>query len=104
MPLDIVSELQGSARILGLKGRLDVVTSDLLQKRLREVAGEPLVVLDLAGVDYVSSAGLRVLLAAHDELPRLVLSGLQEYVREVLEVAGLDTVFETAPSVAEAAR
>lgn len=109
MPLEIVPEDQGAVRVLRLKGRLDAVTSDRLQQHLSGLVRERArVVLDLGGVDYVSSAGLRVLLAAHDDLERgggrLILAAIQDYVAEVLEVAGLDSVLPSARTVEEAVR
>jgi len=69
-------------------------------------AGESHLVLNLAGVDYISSAGLRVLLATAQKLSRqdgkLVLCELQPAVREVLEISGLLTVFVVAATEAEA--
>ena len=69
-------------------------------------AGDSHLVLNLAGVDYISSAGLRVLLTTTQRLSRqsgkLVLCELQPGVREVLEISGLLTVFAVAATEAEA--
>jgi stage II sporulation protein AA (anti-sigma F factor antagonist) len=63
-------------------------------------------VLNLAGLDFISSAGLRVLLATSKKLSRqngkLVLCELQPAVRKVLEISGLLTVFVVAATEEEA--
>ena len=63
-------------------------------------------VLDLAGLDYVSSAGLRVLLKAAKEAraagSRFALAGLRPAVREVFEVSGFFAVLTAYPTRAEA--
>lgn len=108
MPLTIRETLKAEVLVLNLEGRLDVGTSPALEKRLHEAfdGGGRRLVLDLAGLEYVSSAGLRVLLAALDRLEkaegRMVLSGTQGYVLEVFDVAGLVTVFPMVPTLEEA--
>lgn len=79
--------------ILQVKGRLDTVTSPQLEQtleKLLEKEGE--LVLDFTALEYISSAGLRVLLAAHKRMEtqegRLVIRGANAVVREVFIVTG----------------
>lgn len=108
MPLTIRETPKPEVLVLNLEGRLDVGTSPALERRLQEAfdGGGRRVVLDLGGLEYVSSAGLRVLLAALDRLEkaagRMVLSGTRGYVLEVFDVAGLATVFPMVPTLEEA--
>jgi anti-sigma B factor antagonist len=85
--------------VLGLKGRLDSNTSDDFEKKLLGLilAGETRLVLDFKDLDYISSAGLRVLLKAAKELKRnngrLAFCSLKDYIREIFELSGFVTFF-----------
>jgi len=69
-------------------------------------AGASHLILNLVGVDYISSAGLRVLVATSKKLSRqngkLVLCELQPCVREIFEISGLLTILAVAATEAEA--
>jgi anti-anti-sigma factor len=92
------------ALVLAPAGRLDSVTSNELEKQVvsRLAAGEKRLVLDLAGVEYISSAGLRVLLMAAKRLKEppgaLVLCGMAPSVRSVLQLAGFLPLFVVEPA------
>jgi len=78
-----------------LTGRVSHANSASLENAIEEArAGARELVLDLAGVDYVSSAGLQVLTRASERLSgsggRLVLAAAQPPVRVALELAGLE--------------
>jgi len=85
-------------------GRLESKTSPDLDKKVVALlaAGERKFVVDLAGIEYVSSAGLRVLLMLAKKLSggagRLALCGLNPPVREVFEIAGLGTLLALYPT------
>ncbi len=91
-----------------LTGHLNATTALAAEATLASTidAGALHLVLNLAGLDYISSAGLRVLLATFKKLSRqhgkLVLCELQPGVREILEISGLLTVFVVAATEAEA--
>ena len=101
--MQIGEQRTGSALVLFPAGRLDSVTSNELEKHVasRLDAGERRLVVDLAGVEYISSAGLRVLLMAAKRLKEppaaLVLCGLGPSVRTVLELAGFLPLFVIEP-------
>ncbi len=69
--------------------------------------GPKKVVVDLSTVDYISSAGLRVILVAAKTVKSqggsLTLCGLSGNVREVMEVSGFDVLFGAHEGIAEAA-
>jgi anti-anti-sigma factor len=85
-------------------GRVDSTTSEALERSLlrRLEQGERRLVLDLAGVEYISSAGLRVLLMLAKRLQQppgaLVLCALADGVRQVFELAGFLPLFAVEPS------
>ena len=97
--------------VLALKGRLDQSTAEDVQTALaphlaRCAAGQDHVVLDMAGVDYVSSAGLRVLMLASKQAKAqkgsLVLVGVQPLVQEILEISKFTLILRTLPAVRDA--
>lgn len=101
-------EIRGDIAILRPVGRLDSATSPELESTVHErlQAGCNRLVFDLADMDYVSSAGLRVILMAGKKLRgtqgKLVLSGLREDVRDVFEVSGFLHLFPVTRSLDEA--
>jgi anti-anti-sigma factor len=80
-------------------GRIDTTTAPALEKHLIGLlaAGERLIVVDFAGVDYISSAGLRVMLLLarrlRDAGGRLGLCGMGDAVRQVFQLAGFLPLF-----------
>lgn len=102
--MDIREETRGDVLVVVAAGRLDSNSAATLEAVVpaRAQANAKLV-LDLAGVPYVSSAGLRVLLigakAARATGHRLVLSGLSPSVREVFDISGFTSIFAIEPDV-----
>jgi stage II sporulation protein AA (anti-sigma F factor antagonist) len=95
----IGEEKDGRALVIAPEGRVDSASSGELERLVvsRIDAGEKRLVMDLSGVEYISSAGLRVLLMAAKRLKEppagLVLCGLGPSVRTVLELAGFLPLF-----------
>jgi anti-anti-sigma factor len=89
-------------------GRLDSASSPDLERLVNEQieGGIRRVVFDLGDMDYVSSAGLRVILMAGKKLRtvqgKLALCGMRDMVREVFEMSGFLTLFAVTPGVDEA--
>ena len=73
-------------------GRLDTITAPVLEKTISEhIDNMQSLVLDLKGLEYISSAGLRVLLGAQKKMNKngsMKLTGVCEDVMEVLEMTG----------------
>ncbi len=78
--------------IIEIAGRLDTITAPALDKTINEDIGDTKnLVLDLKGVEYISSAGLRVLLAAQKKMQKIgsmKVTGVCEEVMEVFEMTG----------------
>ena len=93
---------------LKLKGRLDAIWSDHVGRALAECvrAGQHALALDMAEVDYISSAGIRILVVYARQLKaihgRLSVINASENVRTVLRLAGLGTFLQVAASPAAA--
>ena len=102
--MEIDEEQAGETLVIAPRGRVDSVSSGELERHVvsRLDAGARRVVIDLAGVEYISSAGLRVLLLAAKRLKppqgALVLCGLGPSVKTVLELAGFMSLFAVEPS------
>jgi anti-anti-sigma factor len=99
--MEIREERDGQAVVVAPVGRVDSGTARELEKALlgRVAAGDRRLVVDLQGVEYISSAGLRVLLLGANALRpvggSLVLCAMRESVREVFELAGFTDIFTT---------
>ena len=84
--------------VLRLEGRLDAVTTQVLEKKLNALINEHRVniLLDFFQVDYLSSAGLRLLLAYSKTLKAkngaLVLFSLDDQVMEIMKLAGFEKI------------
>lgn len=102
MALDIKQEEHGAVKVLTLVGRLDTETApdfELAAHDLFEAGGRQFVA-DMSQISYVSSAGLRVLLALAKKVEgqgALRLAGLQPVVKEVFEKSGFSRLFQIFP-------
>lgn len=106
--MSVTFEIQGPALVVDLLGRLDSANSAAVEGSLLErvTATEGPVVLDLARLDYISSAGLRVVLIVAKRMKqagrRLVLCGLQPNIRDVFEISGFLSILDVAGKRSEA--
>lgn len=82
----------GSELKLDLTGRLDTTTAPQLEAELKKcIGGVENLILDFAELDYISSAGLRVLLSAQkvmNKQGKMVIRHVNETIAEVFEVTG----------------
>lgn len=106
--LDIRISDTNQVAVVEAQGRIDSNTAHELGSALSHVidSGHSQIVLDIAGVDYMSSAGLRELVAAlkkvRNENGDMRIAQVTERVYEVLELSGLHTIFRLYDSRAEA--
>lgn len=96
--MNINKQENGTELIISLEGRLDTATSPQLEAELREsVDNKSALIFDFAGVEYVSSAGLRVLLSARKimkEKGKMKLKNVSETVMEVFEITGFCDILD----------
>jgi len=108
--MEIIEEKKGTVNTFKLQGRLDSNTSQVFEKRLFDAItdGSRNVVIDFKELDYISSAGLRVILKATKALKRedgrILLCSMQDYVKEVFEIAGFDSFLPIVPTLDDAIR
>lgn len=106
--MDITEETRGDVLIISIKGRLDAISSPTAEKHVFELIndGAKKLVLDLAGVDYLSSAGMRMLLSTTKKLKglsgKMVLCAVTPNVLDVLKISGFDHVLDIARTQDEA--
>lgn len=102
--MEIVSEQLGERLILQVTGRLDSHWADHLTRHLDERVrgGQHRITLDLAGIDYISSMGIRVLVNFHKKLKAIdghfAIERPSEPVGKVLQMAGLLALLAPAPA------
>lgn len=81
---------------VALTGRLDTTTAPQLEAELKaSVPGLTALILDFAGLEYISSAGLRVLLSAQKVMNKqgeMIIRGANETIMEVFEVTGFTDI------------
>jgi anti-sigma B factor antagonist len=108
--LEIIEERQNDINIYRLMGQLDTNTSQEFEHRLFKAItnGAKNLVLNLNGLHYISSAGIRVILKAINAIRRLdgriMLCCLQDYVKEVFETSGVGLLLPIFPTKDEAIR
>ena len=90
--MTITKTQNAAALTLAVEGRLDTTTAPELEKELKSsLAGVSELTLDFAKLEYISSAGLRVLLSAQKQMSKqgsMVVKNVNELVQEVFEVTG----------------
>src|SRR6187401_3052836 len=92
MGLEIaVTEVGNGGRCVALRGRLDSQTAPMLDERLELILSSATALLfDMAGLEYISSAGIRVLVKARKALEArgggMAVANLQPMVRQVFEI------------------
>ena len=89
--MTIQKQLEGKTLTVTLEGRLDTITAPDLEKELTDLTGVEHLVLDFEKIGYISSAGLRVLLALQKRMSKqgdMCLCKVAPMVMEVLEMSG----------------
>jgi len=94
--MQIKKQVEGNTLNVELEGRLDTMTAPELEAAIKgDLATVDAAVIDLAGLEYVSSAGLRIILSVHKALAGksgLTVKNPNETVSEVFEVTGFSDI------------
>jgi anti-sigma B factor antagonist len=106
MKIEAIDLNRNNIYLLKVEGRLDASFSSQLEDEIdRLLERTKKVIIDFAGVTYLSSSGLRVLLSIKKQTETqggLVLMNLIDIVKKIMEVAELDDFFSQAQSLEEA--
>jgi len=103
--LQWTQENRGDALVLSPKGRVDEATADDFKDTLVEAMqnGPDTAVIDLAGIDYMSSRGLRGFTLAQRAATQggttIVLAAPNDTLREILQISRYDTIFTVADTI-----
>ena len=92
-----IQVLKNENIVINIKGRLDTTSSPILNQKIQEIEiDKDLVIIDFKELDYISSAGLRVLLAIKNMLEEkgktLEIHNVNEVITEVFSVTGFDNI------------
>ena len=94
--MKITKNVNGNIATIALEGRLDTTTAPDLEQAIKaELNRVDALVLDFSKLEYISSAGLRVLLSAHKAMSRkggMKVVNVNELVREVFDVTGFSDI------------
>ena len=109
MPLHLVEKMSGEVALLDARGRITLGReTELLREKVKGMLeeGHARLVLNLAGVDYIDSAGLGTVVALATSVQRaggqLKLANLTTRVHDLMQITRLSTVFAVYGSVEEA--
>ncbi len=90
--MTVEKNLNGTAMTVNIVGRLDTTTAPALESELKDaIAGITDLTLDFAALEYISSAGLRVLLSmqkAMNKQGKMVIKNVNDVIMEIFEVTG----------------
>lgn len=90
--MNITKNTEGKTLNIALEGRLDTTTAPQLEAEFKQsIADNTELILDFANLEYLSSAGLRVLLAAQKTMNKqgkMIIRNLNDVIAEVFEVTG----------------
>ncbi len=106
--MEIIEENQGGINIYKLNGRLDSNTSQGFGEKIFQAIdeGSKSMIIDFKKLDYISSAGLSAILRATRALKRedgkIMLCDMQDNVKEVFEITGVDSFLPIVGSMDDA--
>lgn len=90
--MTVNKEISGNELVISVSGRIDTTTAPALEQEIKaSLEGVQKLVVDIADVEYVSSAGLRVFLSTHKVMAKqggMVVKNVSESVKEIFEVTG----------------
>ena len=97
--MDITKNFNEKELTLSVKGRIDTITSKDLDKEINgEIGNFESLILDFTDLEYISSAGLRVLIAnqkklKHENIP-FVIKNVDDSVNEIFRMSGFDKILK----------
>ena len=95
--MEITKKVDANTVTYEIAGRLDTITAPTLEEELKALSGVTTLVLDCSKLDYVSSAGLRVLLSAQKRIKgqgELIITNVCEAVMDIFEVTGFTDILD----------
>ena len=105
--MEITHRVENEILIIAIGGRLDAATAPIADETIKKTLEEHTnrLLFDLKDLEYLSSGGLRVILSTAKEMKRregkVALAGLNQYVNEIFEVSGFNTLIPIKETVEE---
>lgn len=102
--MQFTEEKKGDVIILRINGRIDAITSPQLEKKVLSIidSGHHKLLMDFTNVEYLSSAGMRLLLSGTKKMQtvggKLVISSVDQDVMDVIKMAGFNSILTLASS------
>ena len=97
--MEIKKTKNGNELTIAIEGRLDTTTAPLLEAELKQsISGVEKLIFDFCALEYLSSAGLRVLLSAQKVMNRqgeMVVRNVNDTIAEIFEVTGFADILTT---------
>lgn len=109
-PTPFKEALRGDCLLIELEGKLDASTTPDIQARLAEkiCSGQKFLAIDFSRVTYLASSGLRMLLVLSKSVGslegRIILCGMDQTMRDTLDISGFSPYFPLAANTEEALR
>jgi anti-sigma B factor antagonist len=106
--MEIQEQKSGTVMTVALKGRLDAITAKAAEEKLLKLidGGETKLVVDLGGLEYVNSIGLRVFMLCAKRLKAaqgaLAVCAMTPPIHKIFEIAGFTSLLKTYPTRDEA--
>ena len=106
--MDINADEHPNALVVSVAGKIDASNSPKIEKEIAAYTAtvQDIVILDFQGLEYMSSAGLRIVLISAKNLKakgrELFISGLKGSVKDVFELSGFYSIFKIFQTVEEA--
>ena len=106
--MDVIFETSNEATVAVITGRIDSATSKDLETKLIPIinSGTRKLVVDFAKVDFISSAGLRIMLIVAKKLKqgngKMALCCLKDTIKEVFDISGFSSIIPIFPTREEA--
>lgn len=97
--MTVTTDIENKKMTAAIDGRLDTSTSPELESKLKDIpAGITELNLDLKDTEYVSSAGLRIILSLHKRMTKtsgtLYISNVNESVKEIFDITGFSDILD----------
>lgn len=97
--MEIAAHKGKNALVISAQGRIDAITAPEFENRLSDFisSGENIFIINFAHLEYISSAGLRSILATAKKLKEkngeMLFTGLHDPVKEVFKISGFNSIF-----------
>ncbi|MDN3506759.1 MAG: STAS domain-containing protein [Simkaniaceae bacterium] len=105
--VEITAELEGDIHVVTLDGRIDAATTPVVEKKLANLLeASDKMAIDCSGVDYLSSAGMRLFLSMTKKMAakegKLAFFGMTDDVMEIIKMAGFERILKIFSTKKEA--